>query len=507
MSGAPPARRAILVLGDQLDIDAAVLAAADPARDVVVMTEAREEAAYVPQHKKRLVLFFAAMRHFAEALREKGFTVRYHALDGSEPAGSLAEGAARVAAEEVHVTRPGDWRVETALKARFPGLVVHEDTHFLSSPAEFAGWREGRKRFILEDFYRRMRRKTGWLMEGDDPVGGVWNLDKENRKSFGKGGPGATPGRPNSAPDSITEAVMRMVERDFPAAPGSTAGFAEPVTRRAALAHLAHFIEHRLPRFGDYQDAVATGHSTLYHARLSAALNLKLLDPREVCQAAIAAYEAGAAPLNAVEGFVRQILGWREFVRGVYFAEMPGYAAMNGLGATADLPDLFWTGETEMACLADTMGQLVEEAYAHHIQRLMVAGLFAMLWGAHPYRFHDWHMGMYLDSVDWVSLPNTLGMSQHADGGIVGTKPYAASGAYISRMSDCCRRCRFDPKLAVGPRACPFTTLYWDFLDRHEGRFRANRRMAMQMRNLDRKSADDRADIRRAADALRRALP
>ncbi|MEM6356818.1 MAG: cryptochrome/photolyase family protein [Pseudomonadota bacterium] len=498
-------RRAILVLGDQLDIEAKVLRESDPGRDVIVMTEAREEASYLRQHKKRLVLFFSAMRHFADALREKGWTVVYHALDGDAPAESLAEGAARVEAAEMHVTLPGDWRVLEALKRRFNGLTIWEDTHFLSSPEEFAEWREGRKRFILEDFYRRKRRQTGWLMNGDQPEGGEWNYDKENRASFGKGGPGETPGRPASAPDEITEAVMRLVEREFPDAPGSTEGFAEAVTRRQALAHLRQFVERRLPLFGDYQDAIATGYSTLYHARLSAYLNLKLLDPREVCSAAIEAYEDGGAPLNAVEGFVRQVLGWREFVRGVYWTEMPDYAGMNGLQAEADLPAFFWTGETEMSCLADMMGQLVREAYAHHIQRLMVGGLFALLWGAHPYRFHEWHMEMYLDAIDWVSLPNTLGMSQHGDGGIVGTKPYAASGAYVSRMSDCCKRCRFDPKASVGEKACPFTALYWDFLARHETRFRPNRRMVMQMKNLDRKKDADLPDIRRSAEAIRKA--
>ncbi|MEL6219732.1 MAG: cryptochrome/photolyase family protein [Pseudomonadota bacterium] len=495
-------RRLILVLGDQLDAGAAVFDGFDPSRDAVVMTEAREEAAYIRQHKKRLVLFFSAMRHFAEALRARGWVVHYHALDGDNPAETLADGAARHDAEEIHVTEPGDWRVRRALEQRFQSIRVHEDRHFLSTPAEFQSFREGRKRFILEDFYRRMRRQTGWLMEGDQPVGGQWNFDKDNRKAFGRSGPGLTPGRPASPPDETTRAVMAMVERLFPDAPGSTEGFDEPVTREAALDHLADFVDHRLPLFGDYQDAIAVGHPTLWHSRLSACLNLKLLDPREVCAAAVAAYERGRAPLNAVEGFVRQILGWREFIRGVYFTEMPDYAARNALEAGADLPGFFWTGETEMACLADATGQVLEHAYSHHIQRLMVTGLFAMLWGAHPYRVHEWHMGTHIDAIDWVSLPNVLGMSQHGDGGQVGTKPYAASGAYISRMSDACARCPYDPKQATGPKACPVTTLYWDFLGRHEARFRQNRRMAMQMKNLDRKEGDM-PEIARAADGLR----
>jgi len=494
-------RRLVLVLGDQLDIGAALLQDLDPNRDAVVMTEAREEATYLGQHKKRLVAFFAAMRHFAEALRARGLRVHYHAIDGDAPAETLADGAARHRAETVHVTEPGDWRVLEALRERFPEMVVHEDRHFLCPIGEFASWREGRKRIVLEDFYRAMRKRTGWLMDGSVPVGGAWNFDKANRKSFGRKGPGLTPGRPESAPDETTRAVMAMVERQFPDAPGETAAFAEPVTRRAALAHLSDFIEHRLALFGDYQDAIAEGHSTLWHSRLSLCLNLKLISPREVCEAALEAHEAGHAPLNAVEGFLRQILGWREFVRGIYWTEMPEYAGLNALSAEADLPGWFWTGETEMACLADMLGQLRREAYAHHIQRLMVGGLFAMLWGAHPYRVHEWHMEMYLDAVDWVSLPNVLGMSQHGDGGIVGTKPYAASGAYIDRMSDHCAGCRYDPKAATGEAACPFTTLYWDFLARHQRRFSANRRMKMQLNNLARR--DDIAAIRDAAERLR----
>ncbi len=278
------------------------------------------------------------------------------------------------------------------------------------------------------------------------------------------------------------------------------------MTRAAALEHLDHFIDERLVHFGDFQDAMATGHRTLWHSRLSACLNLKLLDPREVCARAVAAYEAGRAPLNAVEGFVRQILGWREFVRCVYWSEMPGYAELNALDARAGLPGFYWTAGTDMACLADALGGLIETGYAHHIQRLMVMGLFALLWGAHPHRFHDWHMELYNDAIDWVSLPNTLGMSQHGDGGIVGTKPYAASGAYIDRMSDHCGGCRYNPKKAVGADACPFTVLYWDFLARHRARFAKNARMRMQVRNLDAKPDDQMRDIRRGAEALRRRL-
>jgi deoxyribodipyrimidine photolyase-related protein len=500
-------RTLVVVLGDQLDARSAAFDGFDPARDAVLMTEAAEEATHVRQHRKRLVLFFSAMRHFAEEQRALGRRVLYRRLDEPGAPATLADSLRRAVAdhapEAVVVARPGDFRVLDALTAAVPALRLVEERHFLTDPDDWARLREGRRRFILEDFYRAMRRRTGWLMEGDAPAGGAWNFDKENRKSFGPQGPGFTPERPAEPPDAITRDVMRMVDARFPDAPGSTTGFAEPVTRAQALRQLDAFVADRLAGFGDHQDAIATGRATLWHSRLSACLNLKLLDPREVCLAAIGAWEAGRAPLNAVEGFVRQILGWREFTRGVYWSLGPSYLDRNALGATLPVPGFFWTGETDMACVADAAGQLAREGYAHHIQRLMVLGLFLMLYGADPRAAHDWHMGMYLDAIDWVSAPNVIGMSQHADGGVMGTKPYCASGAYIDRMSDCCRGCRYDPKQATGPRACPFTTLYWDFLARHEARFRPNMRMKMQLANLARKTPAERAAAARAADALR----
>ena len=499
-------RRLVVVLGDQLDGGSVALDGFDPARDAILMTEAAEEATYVPQHKKRLVLFFAAMRHFAEGQRSLGRRVLYRRLDEGAPltlADSLRGAVAEHDPQEVVLVRPGDWRVLEALRAVAPGLRMLEDRHFLSTPQDWAEMRAGRRRFILGDYYRALRRRTGWLMEGDTPAGGAWNYDAANRKPFGPTGPGLLPGRPGPVDDPETTEVIRRVNARFPDAPGITYGFAEPVTRAQALRHLEDFVAHRLPLFGDHQDAIAVGQPTLYHSRLSAALNLKLLNPREVCEAAIAAWAEGRAPLNAVEGFVRQILGWREFARGVYWTLMPEYADRNALGATAPLPGFFWTGDTDMACLSDALGQLNREAYAHHIQRLMVLGLFLMLWGTDPKATNAWHVGMYVDAIDWVSLPNMLGMSQHADGGVMGTKPYCASGAYIDRMSDACRGCRYDPKQATGPKACPFTTLYWDFLDRHAGHFRGNQRMRMQLANLSRKDGAEVRAIRAAAEGLR----
>lgn len=502
-------RRLVVVCGDQLDTKSAAFDGFDPATDAVLMTEAREEATYVAQHKRRLVLFFAAMRHFAGSLRERGFLVLYNRIDAASPTETLANGVTEAIRErhpeEVVFVRPGDHRVMQSLSgavhAARTNLRVLEDTHFFSDPDSFTAFREGRKRLVMEDFYRMMRRRTGLLMDGENPAGGAWNFDKDNRGNFGKEGPGLVPERASFRPDAITAEVIETVERLFPEAPGSLDSFDEPVTRADALAALDDFISNRLRDFGRYQDAMWSGSTTLWHSRLSTALNLKLLNPREACAATVEAYEAGHAPINAAEGFVRQILGWREFIRGVYWTEMPDYAERNSLNAENGVPVFFWTGETRMACLHDSIGRLLETGYAHHIERLMVLGLYLMLHGAHPYKVHEWHMALYLDAVDWVSLPNVLGMSQHGDDALVGTKPYCASGAYIDRMSNHCGACPFDPKQATGDTACPFTTLYWDFLARHRDRFVSNPRMKLQIANLDRKNPAEIEAIRaRAAD-------
>jgi deoxyribodipyrimidine photolyase-related protein len=295
-----------------------------------------------------------------------------------------------------------------------------------------------------------------------------------------------------------------MVQRRFPDSPGSLDTFDYAVTPEQARAALRDFIEYRLRGFGTYQDAMATGRPYLYHSRLSAALNLHLLDPRDAIAAALRAWEEDDVPLNSVEGFIRQILGWREYVRGVYWTHMPAYAELNALDADLPMPAFMWTAETEMNCVRVCVEQLVEHAYAHHIQRLMVLGLVALLLGVHPYAVHEWHMSMYADAVDWVSLPNVLGMSQYGDGGIVGTKPYCASGNYVKRMSNYCAGCRYDPSVATGDTACPITTLYWDFLARNRKRLAGNRRLGFQFKNLDRKSRSELGAIRKQADALKR---
>jgi deoxyribodipyrimidine photolyase-related protein len=512
-------RHLVVVLGDQLDAKAAAFDGFDPEQDVVWMAEVDEEVSHVWCHKLRIALFFSAMRHFRDALEKAGRRVHYTELPErpeDDRAASLQELLAldleALAAERVIVTRPGDHRVLEQLReaaaASGVELEMREDRHFYSSPEEFDDWADGRKELIQENFYRLLRRTHEILVDDDgEPEGGRWNYDEDNRKTFGKKGPGTVRAPRSFRQDAITKEVIALVESRFAENPGSLAHFTLPVTRRQARSFLADFIEHRLPDFGAYEDAIWGGEAFLYHSRLSVALNLKLLDPRECVDAALAAYHRGDAPLNSVEGFVRQILGWREFIRGIYWRFMPDYAEKNALGCEdRDVPSFFWDGETDMACIRDGMQSVLDHGYAHHIVRLMVLGLFSQLLGVHPHRFHEWHMALYLDAIDWVSLPNTLGMSQYGDGGIVGTKPYCATGAYVSRMSNHCAGCRYDPKKATGDDACPFTTLYWDFLSRHGRRFKGNRRMALQMKNVDRKKPGELEAIRRQAKELRRRI-
>ncbi len=501
----------MLVLGDQLDAKSAAFYEFDAARDAVWMAEVARESEKVWTGKARIVLFLAAMRHFRDALRARGWRVEYQQLDAEDAQRTLGSALQRAIAalrpEKLIVVEPGEYSVREELAAvaklaRLP-LVVRTDGHFLSSVAEFADYARGRKQLRMEFFYREMRRKTGVLMEGDQPAGGTWNLDHENRASFGKGGPGFVPGAKQFPPDKLTREVIALVEQRFPKHPGKLEHFDWPVTPEQAHAALYDFIKHRLADFGRWQDAMWTGEPWLWHSRLSAAMNLKLLDPREAIGAAENAYHEKCAPLASVEGFIRQILGWREYVRGVYWLHMPGYIERNALGAELPLPEFYWTGETEMNCLRHAIRQTLEYGYAHHIQRLMVTGLFALLLGVRPREVHEWYLAVYVDAIEWVELPNTSGMSQYADGGVMASKPYIASGKYIERMSNYCGGCRFDPGQRTGPKACPFTTLYWDFLLKHETALAGNQRMSMQVRNVTRLDAATRAAVREQAEQVR----
>jgi deoxyribodipyrimidine photolyase-related protein len=509
-----PCRHLVLVLGDQLDPGSAAFDGFDPRCDIVWMAEATEESNHVWSHQARIALFLSAMRHFRDSLIARGIAVAYRALDDPENQGTLArelvDAIQRLRPERLIVVEPGEWRVRESLAAaartaRVP-LDIRTDRHFLCTVEEFAAHAAGRRQLRMEFFYREMRRKHGVLLDDGQPVGSAWNFDAENRGHFGKQGPGLLPPPISFEPDAITQQVLDLVRKRFADHPGELRHFDWPVTPAQARQALNDFLKHRLPTFGAYQDAMWAGQPYLYHSRLSAALNLKLLDPREVIRAAEVEYRSGRSPLAAVEGFIRQVLGWREYVRGVYWHFMPDYLERNALAADRDLPRFYWTGDTDLNCLRETIGQTLAYGYAHHIQRLMVTGLYALLLGVRPQAVHEWYLAVYVDAVEWVELPNTLGMSQYADGGVMASKPYVASGKYLERMSNYCRGCRYDPAEAVGPTACPFTTLYWDFLMRHAKRLASNPRMRMQLRNLSRFDTGRRQAIQQEAEAHRLSL-
>ncbi len=506
-------RSLVVVLGDQLDADAAAFDGFDSACDAVWMAEVAEESTHVWSSKPRIAMFLACMRHFAQALRALGRPVHYTRLDDTGNRGTLVDelqaAIDTLKPQRLVMTAPGDWRVWQSLKTlaernALP-LEVRDDRHFFTTVREFAAHAKGRKSLRLEYFYRELRQRHGVLMQDGQPVGGQWNFDAENRESFGAKGPAHVPARAIFPPDVLTGEVIALVNSRFADHPGSLESFAWPVTRAQALQSLQKFIEERLPQFGRYQDALWPGEAWLYHSHLSAALNLKLLNPREVVRAAEAAYYAGKAPLPCVEGFIRQILGWREYVRGIYWTRMPHYAQLNALQAQEPLPDWYWTGDTDMACLRDAIRQTLEHGYAHHIQRLMVTGLYALMLGVQPRQVHEWYLAVYVDAVEWVELPNVLGMSQYADGGLMASKPYIATGKYIERMGKpYCAGCRYDPAKRVGDDACPFTTLYWDFLMRHGSLLARNPRMALQVKNLQRLEASQQQAIGERAAAIRR---
>ena len=491
----------------------------DQDQDAIWMAENVEESTYVWSHKIRLTFFFSCMRHFRDEHREKGRTVHYHELtsDGRHDSGKsfadiLSASVRDLKPEKLLWVLPGDYRVATSLEKTAETLEVPfevlPDQHFFTTPDDFADFAEGRKTLTMEYFYRDLRKRFDVLVDDEgQPEGGDWNYDSENRETFSKSGPEDLPPGPGKKPDAITREVMEMVENRFGDHPGRLDGFDYPVTRKEAASELRKFIKNRLPTFGTFEDAMWSGEDVLYHSRLSAVMNNKLLPARRCVEKAVEAYREGDAPLNSVEGYVRQILGWREFIRGVYWHHMPEYAEGNALrtGET-DVPAFFWDGDTDMACVKDCMNSVLDHAWAHHIPRLMVLGQFSLLAGVHPYKFHEWHMAMYVDAIDWVSLPNALGMSQYGDGGIVGTKPYCASGNYIRKMGNHCKSCKYNPSKATGEDACPFTTLYWDFLDRHETSFSNNRRMNFQMKNLERKDQDTLKEIRSKARSIKKTL-
>ena len=497
-----------VVLGDQLSSRLDVVAGADKGRDVFLLAEVMAEATYVRHHVKKIAFLFSAMRHFAEALRSSGHSVRYVALedDGNSQSldGEILRAVEAVKPGRVAITEPGEWRLRENFEALRPALLVPldilPDTRFLCSHSEFNAWAEGRRELRMEYFYREMRRRHDILMEPDGkPSGGRWNFDAENRKPPKAGLD--SPKRLSFRKDAITLDVLDLVRRRFPDGYGRLEPFHFAVTRQQAQRELDHFIGHILPGFGDYQDAMVKGEPYLRHSLLAAYINAGLLYPLEVCRKAETAFRDGHAPLNAAEGFIRQILGWREYVRGVYWRFMPGYVERNALDATEPLPWFYWSGETRMACTREALAHTYDHAYSHHIQRLMITGNFALLAGIDPKAVHEWYLAVYADAYEWVEAPNTIGMALHADGGLLASKPYAASGNYIKRMSNFCAGCAYDPSVSVGENACPFNALYWDFLARHRERFSGNARMPYVYGTWDKMGAEKQAALRRQAGA------
>jgi deoxyribodipyrimidine photolyase-related protein len=489
------------ILGDQLSVSLASLRDADPDHDLIVMAEPNSEVNYVAHHRQKIVFILSAMRHFAHELREKGFAVCYFDYE-NQPTNSFSD-ALKLALEnhpvkQVIITEPGEWRIRTEIETwadKF-GIVldVRDDDRFFAPLSVFAEFAENRKELRMEYFYRQLRRTTGILMEPDGkPVGGQWNFDHDNRKRL------PDDHRPPSPltfkPDSITQALLNRVKQDFPNACGDHESFGWAVTRRDALTVLDHFIEHRLPLFGDYQDAMTVKSSTVYHSLLSGYINVGLLLPDEVCRAAENAYRVGKIPINAVEGFIRQILGWREYVRGLYWHMGSDYGKGSYFDARRPLPAFFWDGNVGMNCLHHAITETLDNAYAHHIQRLMVIGNFALLSGLDPKEVCEWYLAVYIDAFEWVELPNTFGMALYADGGKMASKPYAASGKYINRMSDYCSACQYSPNKNTGPDACPFNALYWHFLDRNVDKLGKNPRLAMPYRNWSRMNGNSKTAL------------
>ena len=495
-----------LILADQLSESIPSLQGLDKAHDTIMLCEVMEEASYVPHHPKKIAFLFSAMRHFAEALEANGVRVRYVKLDDAGNTdcftGEMQRAAKELKSERLIVTEPCEYRVLEMMKGWQTTLgipvEIKPDIRFLATHAEFAAWANSKKQLRMEFFYREMRKKYSILMEPDGrPTGGEWNYDKENRKPP-KSGMTSTP-RISHKKSSITKEVMVLVKERFSHHFGTLEPFHYAVTREQVLLELEHFITHLLPNFGDYQDAMVAGQPYLYHSLISSYLNAGLLLPLEVCKRAEVAYRAGKAPLNAVEGFIRQILGWREYIRGIYWHFMPEYGERNALNATRPLPDFYWGANTHMFCVAESVRHTRDHAYSHHIQRLMITGNFALLAGLDVKAVQAWYLAVYSDAYEWVEMPNTLGMALFGDGGVVASKPYAASGKYIHRMSNYCEKCNYDPDEITGEKACPFNALYWDFLVRYEDTFRGNQRMPYVFSTWDKFAPDKQQAIRTQA--------
>lgn len=497
-------KKLILILGDQLQEDSSALKGFDLDHDEIIMIESSSEANYVLSHKARIALFLSAMRHFAESLKKKGFPLSYYKEDKRSIIDVLIQHIKKNSITQLICVEPGEVRLRDALMDLAHelsiGLELRTDTHFYSTPQEFAEWVGDKKELRLEYFYRYMRKKHQVLMQKNgEPEGDCWNFDQENRKPYSKKGPGLIIEPLWFEQDSITKDVIKFVQKEYADHPGSLEHFKWPVTRSNALLALDHFIEHRLDFFGVHQDAMWTNTPFGWHSIISCALNLKLINPREVVAAALKKWHGDPSLLSSVEGFIRQILGWREFIRGIYYLDMPKMAIDNHYNHQRNLPSWYWTGNTKMACMKDAIGQTLEHGYAHHIQRLMITGNFALLAEILPQEVSAWYLAVYVDAIEWVSLPNTAGMALFANGGRFTSKPYVASGAYVKRMSNYCQSCSYKSDVRYGEEACPMTTLYWNFLLKHKASFEKNPRTKLMVVNLKKIEAGDQALIAKHA--------
>ena len=502
-----------LILGDQLNHFHSWWDE-DPSAFTVLIVESKDEATYVNHHVQKVIAFFLAMRNFAEWLESKGFKVKYVKLDDKSNSGSIGD---NVLAElksgrydAFHYQLPDEYRLDQNLEKLKDSLDIPVETfdteHFYTSRGELTEMFEGKKTFLMESFYQKMRKKHGVLMDGDSPEGGKWNYDKQNRKSLPKDHKVTEPKLFKSDVTDLVDLLeaekIKTIGRIEPN------NFLWPVTRSQGLAMLRFFIDECLEDFGDYQDAMKGDEWSMYHSRLSFCMNSKLLSPKEVIERVEEAYHSNKSKysLASVEGFIRQILGWREYMRGIYWAKMPDYADLNYFNHKRKLPSWFWNGETKMNCMAKAINQSCDYAYAHHIQRLMITGNFALLAGIDPDEVDAWYLGIYIDAIEWVEITNTRGMSQFADGGIVGTKPYVSSANYIDKMSDYCSGCHYDKKKKTGEGACPFNSLYWDFYHRHREKLENNPRIGFVYNTLGKMDRKKIGDLLEQADKYLKAI-
>lgn len=477
--------------------------------DIILLCEVMEEATYVKHHPKKIAFLFGAMRHFAEELNEQGYQIRYIKL--TDPSntqtlnGEIIRAVKEYKVDQIIITEPSEYRLKIMTdewqKLLSIPVEIRPDNRFFCTLKEFGLWAQGKKQLRMEFFYREMRKKYNILIHhGGAPIGGQWNYDKENRKSPVKGL--TSPRRISHKKSSILRDVLEMVATKFTNHFGDLEPFHYAVTRKQALIELEDFVSRILPNFGDYQDAMVKDEAYLYHSLLSSYINAGLLLPLEICQLAEKAYKNGSASLNSVEGFIRQILGWREFIRGIYWLKMPEYSELNYLNAKTNLPDFYWGAKTHMSCISEAVAHTKIHAYSHHIQRLMVTGNFALIAGLDVKQVQEWYLAVYSDAFEWVEMPNTLGMALFGDGGIVGSKPYAASGKYINKMSNFCDKCYYDPQEMFGERACPFNALYWDFLDRNRNKLEFNQRLPYVYSTWDKFTAEKQASIRNKANNI-----